>query len=320
MKLALAILSIPLVAGLMVLVFVLFPVSEHTKSVDLALKSPEVTHARILFVGDIMLDRYIRRVLDEKGALFVFDDVRELLATPDLTVGNLEGPITNSPSVSLGSVVGDTNNMRFTFAPPVASTLSSFGVDLVTIGNNHIRDFDTMGVESTKRHLTNAGIVFVGDPTGAVPEPVVREINGIRVAFVAYNEFLAGDEERALKAIREAKRTGSDFVVVLPHWGEEYIVEPRPDVKERAGRMSQAGADLIAGTHSHIIGAQEDIAHTRVYYSLGNFVFDQYWEESVRCGLAVSLSLTKDKGEITAEYEETKVGMKADGRTVIGCS
>jgi len=108
--------------------------------------------------------------------------------------------------------------------------------------------------------------------------------------------------------------------VVLPHWGEEYIVEPRADVKERALRMSQAGADLIVGTHSHIIGLQEDIAHTRVYYSLGNFVFDQYWEESVRCGLVVSATLTKEMGSTKAAYEETRVGMIKDGRTVRGCS
>ncbi len=320
MKVALAILSIPLVAGLLVLAFVLFPVSEHTAHVEEDMSVEEVSTAKIVFVGDLMFDRYIRRVFDEKGALFVLGDVRELLQTPDLTVGNLEGPITNAPSVSLGSTVGDTNNMRFTFAPPVASTLASFGIDVVTIGNNHIRDFDITGVESTKRFLSASGIRFVGDPSGATREPIVEEINGVKVAFVSYNEFLQGDEDRTLTAIRTAKREGSDFVVVLPHWGEEYIVEPRADVKERALRMSQAGADLIVGTHSHIIGLQEDIAHTRVYYSLGNFVFDQYWEKSVHCGLVVSATLTKEMGSTKAAYEETRVGMIKDGRTVRGCS
>lgn len=320
MKTFLDILAIPLVAGLIVLVFLVFPVSEYVETVREDAQPAETATATIRFVGDVMLDRYIRRTIDTRGAAYVFGDVRTLLESADLTVGNLEGPITDSPSVSSGTGVGDTNNMRFTFSPPVASVLSAYGFDVVTIGNNHIRDFGTTGVESTKKHLTAAGIGLVGDPTGAVREPVYRDVKGIRIAFIAYNEFLGGDDERALQDIREAKRQSADTIVVLSHWGEEYAVEPRPDVRALAVRMKEAGADLIIGTHSHVIGTQEDIGNTRAYYSLGNFVFDQYWEESVRCGLVVTATITKKGEDSSLSYEAERVGMTKDGKTVLGCS
>lgn len=320
MKTVLAICSVPLVSGLLIGIFLVFPVSEHPDVPVVEAKPTEPITVRIRFVGDVMLDRYIRTQLDTKGGSFVFGEVRSLLNEADLTVGNLEGPITDSASVSRGTVVGDTNNMRFTFAPTVASLLSSIGFDLVTIGNNHIRDFDVSGVESTKRHLGASGISYVGDPMGATKEPVYKDVNGVRVAFVSYNEFLGGDAERALQAIRDAKRTHADLIVVLPHWGEEYIVEPRADVRDLALRMQEAGADLIAGTHSHVIGTEEDIGKMRVYYSLGNFVFDQYWNEAVRCGLVVTAVVTKTGEHVSVTYEEERVGMDRTGKTVLGCS
>ena len=106
----------------------------------------------------------------------------------------------------------------------------------------------------------------------------------------------------------------------MAHWGIEYQSAPPSYVRVLARKFSLAGADLVIGTHPHVIGEMEDIGTTRVYYSLGNFVFDQYWDELVRCGLAVELSLTKVGATTTAFYVEQEVGLLRSGASVLGCS
>lgn len=314
MKTLLTILAVPAVSLLISIVFVLFPVREFP-DVGVAKAEPK-ERVSLLFVGDIMLDRQIRAVMNARGPSYVFKDVFELLNSTDLTIGNLEGPITDGSSVSWGTAVGDPSNMRFTFPTSTPQTLVAQGFDLVSIGNNHINDFGTTGVESTKRFLRAAELSFVGDPLRTSDEPVIKEVRGVSVAFVGYNEFYGSDPQPTLASIREARRKEVDAIVVLAHWGEEYKEEPPGHIRDTARAMSDAGADLIIGTHSHVIGVSEDIGKTRVYYSLGNFVFDQYFEERVRCGLVVR-AVVEDGGGIT--YEEERVGMERDGRTVRGC-
>lgn len=279
----------------------------------------EEESATVLFVGDMMFDRYIRGRMEASGEDSVLAGVRDLLAGADLTVGNLEGPITPYASVSQGSKVGDLTNMRFTFNPTVADLLARNGFDLVSLGNNHIRDFGTEGVVSSRNALDAVGIKYVGDPTGFTAEPVVKDVNGMRMAFVAYSDFVGGDADRAALAIETAEKI-ADTTVVLSHWGDEYETAPPERVRELARRFSLAGADLIIGTHSHIIGEMENLNGVPVYYSLGNFVFDQYWVPEVRCGLAVKATFTQEEKRVAIEVEETRIGMEKDGRTVLGCS
>lgn len=315
MKTLLTILAVPLVSLLISLVFLVFPVREFP-DIGVAKAEPK-ERASLLFVGDIMVDRQIRAVIDAKGSKHVFGDVFELLNSTDLTVGNLEGPVTDGSSVSWGTAVGDPSNMRFTFPPSTPGMLVAQGFDLVSIGNNHINDFGTTGVESTKRFLRDAKLSFVGDPLRTSDEPVIKDVRGVSIAFVGYNEFYGSDPQPTLASIRDARRKDIDAIVVLAHWGEEYKEEPPGHIRELAKQMSDAGADLIIGTHSHVIGISEDIGKTRVYYSLGNFVFDQYFEDRVRCGLAVR-AVVEDGGGIS--FEEERVGMERDGRTVRGCT
>ena len=319
-KHVLTLLAVPLVSALMVSVFLVFPVSEYVEH-SIASAQPEKEQtATFLFVGDIMLDRHIRAMMNRNGASYVLEGVRPLIESADVAAGNLEGPITDSASVSGGTKVGDINNMRFTFAPTTASMLSSFGFDLVSIANNHMRDFGPGGVESTKRHLTAAGISHIGDPNGADTAPVIKEVNGIRAAYVPYNEFLGWSKETTLQGVRDAKRDSVDLVIVMAHWGDEYETEPPERVRVLLEEFKNAGTNLVIGTHPHVIGVREDWGSMRVYYSLGNFVFDQYWNPEVRCGLAVTVTAIKKRGETQFVYDEVKVGMETDGRTVLGCS
>lgn len=289
------------------------------RELETILLPKETATASVLFTGDLMFDRYIRTTLTARGAEHILGGVSGLLAEADMNAGNLEGPITNEPSSSAGTKVGDQYNMRFTFAPLVATLLKERNFGLVSLGNNHMLDFGAEGVVATKRTLDAVDISYIGDPTRQAPDTVIKNVNGIRIGFVAYNQFLGLAPEHTVEGIRTLAAAGVDAVVVMAHWGEEYESAPPAEVRTVAHRFADAGADLIIGTHSHIIGEREDVGNTRIYYSLGNFVFDQYFSPDVKCGLAVKAIFSKKAGATILTYDEVRVGMKENGSTTIGC-
>lgn len=272
--------------------------------------------AIVIFTGDIMLDRYVRAKMLQFGEDYVLGGVAEFLKGADFVAGNLEGPVTSNASASLGTTVGDASNMRFTFPTTTPALLARHGFGLVSLGNNHMLDFGREGIEETKRLLAEAGISFVGDPLREASDIVVKEEDGMRLAFIAFNEFIGQDPvevEEAVRVAREIQKT--DAVIVMAHWGEEYLPEPPERVRELGRRFVDAGADLVVGTHPHVVQPHEDYHGGRIYYSLGNFVFDQYWNEEVRCGKAVVARFTRE----SVTYKEQDIGMENDGRTVLGC-
>ncbi len=278
----------------------------------------EEKSASIVFVGDMMLDRTIRTKIETLGGEAVFRQLPEIVGEADLVVGNLEGPITHFASESVGTDVGDPGNTRFTFDPQIAGLLASAGVGLVSIGNNHIADFGKEGVADTKYFLERAGVRYVGEPWSTTSAHI-ETIHGLEVAFVAYNQFISPNKEGVVAAIHEARNAGVDVVIVLAHWGEEYTPEPPLSVRTTATVFAAAGADVIIGTHSHVIGEVEDIGTTRVYYSLGNFIFDQYFSPEVRCGLKVSLALQKRGAVVSKTYATTELYREKDGTYATGC-
>jgi gamma-polyglutamate biosynthesis protein CapA len=162
----------------------------------------------------------------------------------------------------------------------------------VSLGNNHIENMDEAGVLSTRAYLEEAGVAHFGglallheEPTD-VGEPVHRmELEGQRLSFIAYNQF-GGMAPQEVSPRIASEKAGGYFVVVMAHWGEEYV-PPVQGVREAARLFAEAGAGLIIGSHPHVVQESETIGETRVYYSLGNFLFDQFFSEEVRHGLAV---------------------------------
>jgi poly-gamma-glutamate synthesis protein (capsule biosynthesis protein) len=143
---------------------------------------------RILFVGDMFFDRQIRYVGQVQGPDYVFSCIDPLLANADFTVGNLEGPVTDNPSRSIGSIPGTANNYVFTFPTTTPMVLLRHHVGAVSIGNNHILNFGYDGLAQTDHYLTQAGLPYFGGVKG--DEPVYRAtIHGVPLSFVGYNQF-----------------------------------------------------------------------------------------------------------------------------------
>jgi hypothetical protein len=229
----------------------------------------------IIAVGDVMLGRGLA---DTSG---LFDHVAGELQGADLAIGNLEGVMAVAPS---------TKNTPSLYLPPgAAATLAEAGFDLLSLANNHTLDAGPKGLDETARRLQSAGVQPLLSASS-----VVREIDGLKIAFLAWNEIPSTRGGSLLAALR-AVRPIADIVIILVHWGREYQRHPTLAQRELAGELLAAGADIILGSHPHVV---QDlyIPHPEsppespqlVAFSLGNFVFDQGWDDTGQ-GLAFRL-------------------------------
>lgn len=271
---------------------------------------------QILFTGDLMFDRGIRYYANKNGSNeFIFNEIYPVLANQDLVVSNLEGPITNNKSTSAGSAIGSTNNFIFTFDKSVAKTLYAENIRLVNLGNNHILNFGKAGLKSTENYLLESGVNFFGGPDSN--RSIVKEVGNYKIAFISYNEFFGSaklDEAETIAEIQNLKKD-TDLIVVLPHWGVEYTTEPTEEIRDMAHQFINAGADLIIGTHPHVIQSIEDYNGKKIYYSLGNFVFDQYFGENVRNGLGLILKINPKTKAL--KFEELSFYLQSNGQTIL---
>jgi poly-gamma-glutamate synthesis protein (capsule biosynthesis protein) len=277
-------------------------------SVTLAADAPP-QEVHIFAAGDIMLDRKIRLISAQSGADYPFSCIDSLIKKADFAVANLEGPITANPSRSLGSVPGSTDNYYFTFPTTAGETLKRNGIGAVDLGNNHILNYGYGGLISTQENLSAAGVGYFGGVDGN--EGVFEtDINGIQIAFLGYNEFGGSTVASVVNKIKEEHDAGK-VVIVYTHWGDEYI-DSSPRLRPVATLFAEAGASAVIGSHPHVVLGSEYIGDTLVYYSLGNFIFDQYFSPDVTHGLALILTITKD-GKVTAEEHPTVINR--DGTT-----
>lgn len=271
----------------------------------------EPKQATILFGGDMMFDRTIRTTIDAKGGDYVFSCLDGELQNADMVLANLEGPITASSSVSVGSKVGSTDNFVFTFPTSTADLLLAHHVGIVNIGNNHIMNFSRAGLRQTKAALDAAGVRYFGDPDAAEADRVLRtEIRGIPFSFVNWSDWTSDKTDHTVAQVRAEAESGR-VVVVYTHWGEEYVA-PLPRVRELAHQFVDAGASIVIGSHPHIVQEHETYQGKEIYYSLGNLIFDQYWNDAVSHGLMLRVAFTESG---VASIQEIPVALQRDRRT-----
>lgn len=269
----------------------------------------------VVFGGDMLFDRSIRAAAEREGGDFLFSCLGGALRDADIAVANLEGPITGNPSRSIGSAPGSADNFVFTFPPETAPLLARQGVSLVSLGNNHILNFGYDGLASTTAALREAGVGYFGDPLAHTVAHI--RARPARLAFVGYNEFdPAGSARAASTTIAQigAARGAGEVPVVFAHWGEEYEPRSLPRMRELAHRFVDAGAALVIGAHPHVVEEREEYAGAYIYYSLGNLIFDQYWNDEVRRGLLVRAVFDEDGVRAVSERE---VRLERDRRTCL---
>lgn len=253
---------------------------------DVSPVSDQPRKTKLLVFGDVMFDRDIRSYVDANGTAKLFEFVQKDISEADATLVNLEGPITENASVV------SRENLQFTFAPHTASDLSNIGIRIVSLANNHTHNFGREGLRQTREYLGNADIAFFGDPYNEITNVATRyTLGATTISLVGYHQFENSDITNILNVIKTEKETGN-FVIFFPHWGNEYEKNASANQITKAEEVINAGADIVVGAHPHVIQNAEVYNNKPVFYSLGNFMFDQWFSEDVKYGLGLSLTFS----------------------------
>jgi poly-gamma-glutamate capsule biosynthesis protein CapA/YwtB (metallophosphatase superfamily) len=249
------------------------------------------------FVGDIMLDRSVyNKIRDHGGGDFnyIFKNIKDDLLKYDFLVGNLEGPISDK-----GADRYDLYSFRMN--PEVIGAFKNVGFDAFSVANNHINNWGIEAMEDTFLRLDNAEIKVLGGGLNDIDAsyPKVVEIDGTKIAFLAFSQFDKGKyeatasssgiviiSEEALNSGIKIAKENADLVVVIFHFGDEYVEESNSYQKKYSHLAIDLGANLVVGHHPHVVEEVEIYSNSYIAYSLGNFIFDQYFsKETMEGGL-----------------------------------
>lgn len=224
----------------------------------------------ISFIGDCTLGSYkgssnrFADYWDDENPCYYLKNVRSIFEQDDITFVNLEGPLTDH-----SQEVIKTFSMRG--EPEYVDILKAGSVEIVNLANNHIYDCGKEGFSDTVHVLDEAGIQYTGEGyiTGKV-------INGITVYFLGYKGWTDSDSlrvqiEEDIATVRNVYL--ADIVCVEFHWGEERTYYPNNTQKNLAHFTIDAGADVVVGSHPHVLQGIEEYNGKIIAYSLGNFCF-----------------------------------------------
>ncbi len=207
----------------------------------------------------------------------------------DAAIVNLEGAITSKP------VVDDTSRtFVFKFPPVIAGTLSYLHINGASMANNHSNNAGDEGLKTTRAVLTTHNIQPFGGPLeDGVPLVAKFPGHGLTLAVVGINLTFPGQTpEVAVPVIEELKKDPTVRVLVMPHWGTEYLAGHTAEQSQAAHAWIDAGADLVIGSHPHVIEDAEMYKGVPIIYSLGNLLFDQDFSEATREGLIIEGEFT----------------------------
>ncbi len=298
--------------GIIVLIGVILLIivqSEYRLTIDSSLEEPEVKEvmflpsgflikneepkAVLVAVGDIMLSRMVaRRIKENQDQKYPFLEVSDLIGQADIAFGNLECPITPGRNINLFEMV-------FRADPESVNGLKYAGFDILSLANNHIFNFGQEGLTDTFSYLEKANIDYIGAGKNKQEAHNFKmlEVNGIKFAFLAYADsifsytFSQTEESQpsiALMDVVQMKKdifsikNQADFIIVSMHSGIEYVSQPNAKQIEFAHAAVDTGADLVIGHHPHVVQKMEQYKGGYIFYSLGNFIFDQMWSRETR--------------------------------------
>ena len=271
--------------------------------------TPSETTVELIAVGDIMLGRAVAGVDDPLA------EVAPWLHAADLALGNLESVIV-AEGTPRSAPPGEPQPIILNAPVTAVSRLTTAGFDLLSLANNHSLDYGAAGLKETAVRLQQAGItpLGIGPDENAAYQPVFRDVNGVRLAFLAFNGVpepvisnqwsvvskqwsVSGErwqravwDKARVTAVVASARQQADVVIVSVHWGYEYELRADPWQETAAQALLAAGADVVLGHHPHVAQPVEVAQQSGklIAYSLGNFVFDQT-QEPTNQGLALRI-------------------------------
>jgi gamma-polyglutamate biosynthesis protein CapA len=248
-------------------------------------------------VGDLMFGRHVERVAERRGHAALLEHVAPWLEG-DYVSGNLEQVISEQDQEDLPEA---DKLIHLASDSQALDAMVEAGFTTVSLANNHMMDHGIPGLRDTLTALDAAGLRYAG--AGEDLESAVaidyQEHGDLTVATLSFTDvFVEGFIARAFQGgvlqadvdtfgpLLQRANLEADLVIAHVHWGEEYDLRVRQVQREMAEDMAAAGADIIVGTHPHVLLPVEMIGDTLVLHSLGNFVFDQGWSRTRESAIA----------------------------------
>ena len=258
----------------------------------------------ITFTGDLLLDRGVREYIEHRGIEYLFSpSIDSVFQSSDLVGANLEGPATK---------IRQPNYKRYIFRaePEWLSTLKAHGITHLNLANNHSIDQGRAGLMDTKQHIEATGMVPVGAGCNMeeAAQPILlasspRKVYLLTSLRMPLENFSYLPEKPCVsqesmdtllaKVCRLRREDPGCFIILQLHWGGEHTLCPVPQQRQQAHALIDAGADALICHHTHTLQTIETYQDKPIYYSIGNFIFDQRKPLNSRACL-VKLTITKE--------------------------
>ena len=303
-------------------------VNQNSESKGKNSVTEEETSARIMANGDLLYHDIIYISAKKADGTYDFHEnfeyVKPWLKQADLVLGDFEGTV-NKDHYLAGYPL-------FNAPGEVMDAIKDAGYQVLDLAHNHILDSQIEGVVSTADAIEKAGMTPVGVYTHESRDKaplVIKEVNGIKVAILAYsygfngieqsisqedyNRYLSDLDEDKMKAEIERAEKEADITIIMPQMGVEYQIEPTEEQKKLYHKMIDWGADIIFGGHPHVVEPAETVEKEGdkklIIYSMGNFISNQRietmqdvenakWTER---GVLMDVTIKKKSGKTTIE-------------------
>ncbi len=268
------------------------PTQKQDSSVEQESVKQEPVQTSLVFTGDVLLSDYVLSNYNSKGIDGVVAPMlREKMTKADFTVVNQEFPF------STRGVKAPDKQYTFRVDPKYVGIIKELGIDACGLANNHVLDFGKDALSDTFSTLQNAGLAYTGagNNYGEASKLITFEKGGTKVGVLAASHvipvvewnvknsrpgvFTAYDNVDICNEIKKAKET-CDIVFVMIHWGTEHTDVLTDYQKPMAHAMIDAGADCIIGSHPHVVQGIEKYNDKMIFYSLGNYIFNQNIERT----------------------------------------
>ncbi len=245
---------------------------------------------QILFVGDLMLGRGVETLIETEGVEYPFKKVLSLLTSPDVTIGNFEGTVIETHEQTQSGV------LRFSIQEKYLMHLKDVGFDVLSLANNHSFDYGVEGLTYTRKKCTEFQLVCVGSPISVDQYSVsIIPVDGVRVGIIALHTLYGLEINKVLTSVIHDVSKQTDIQIAYVHWGEEYQLAHNDAQSTLAHGLIEYGIDAVIGHHPHVVQDVEMYKGKPIFYSLGNFIFDQYFSSDVQEGLGVLMNASKNE-------------------------
>lgn len=247
-------------------------ISVKSKNINVSNPKNPAKSVLLSFVGDIILGDYLGaegETFDAKFAEVNGDfgyfggGVAEILKNDDLSVGNLEGVLSNGDFAP-----AKEKPFIFKGRESYAKILRLSGIDIVNLANNHSADYGQKGLERTQNALKRAKVQFFGEENVALVK-----LKGVRFGFAGEKGFSHFAKEAISRDIERLRKMGAEVVIFTLHFGEEKSHTPNALQRELAHFAIDSGADLVVAHHTHTLQGIEEYKGKKIIYSLANFIY-----------------------------------------------